>query len=55
MDRSFWLEPLPGSIPITIDGTLLDQRSLTPLLPGMKITIGSEQIHFDRVSQRYLD
>lgn len=55
MDRSFWLEPLPGSGPISIDGKSLSPRSLTPLSPGMEILFGSEAVKFDRPLQLYLD
>lgn len=55
MDRSFWLEPLPGCGPISIDGQALSPRSLTPLIPGMQIQFGTEVVRFDRPSQLYLD
>jgi len=55
IDRSFWLEPLPGADSITIDGVPAQARSLTPLAPGMQIQFGSEQATFDRPSQLYLN
>ena len=55
IDRSFWLEPLPGANPITIDGTLLRTRSLNALVLGMQIQFGSEVVTFDRPAQHYLD
>jgi hypothetical protein len=55
MDRSFWLERLPGSRPISVDETPLSLRTLTPLSPGMTIQFGSEVATFDRPAQLYLD
>ena len=55
MDRSFWLESLPGAIPISLDGTLLSPRTLTPLSPGMQVQFGNELATFDRTAQLYLD
>ena len=55
IDRSFWLESLPGNMPISIDGNSLAPRSLIPLSPGMEISIGTEIFRFDKVSQLYLD
>ena len=55
MDRSFWLEPLPGGGPISIDSQPLSPRSLTPLSPGMEIQFGTEVVRFDRPTQLYLD
>ena len=55
MDRTFWLEPLPGGGPISIDGQPLSPRSLTPLSPGMQILFGTEAAKFDRPMQLYLD
>ena len=55
IDRSFWLEPLPGCQPISIDDVALAPRSLHPLSPGMELRFGSELVRFDRPSQLYLD
>ncbi|MFM2093193.1 MAG: hypothetical protein RIS70_317, partial [Planctomycetota bacterium] len=55
IDRTFWLEPLPGALPITLDGFTLKPRSLNPLAPGMEIQFGSERARFDQPSQLYLD
>ena len=55
MDGTFWLEPLPGGGPISIDGQPLSPRSLTPLSPGMQILFGTEAAKFDRPMQLYLD
>lgn len=55
MDRSFWLEPLPGGGEIRLDGGLLRPRSLTPLSPGMRIQFDTESVKFDRASQLCLD
>jgi hypothetical protein len=55
IDRSFWLEPLPGGTAVTIDGTALPPRALTPLAPGMEMFFGEERVRFDRPSQLYLD
>ncbi len=55
MDRTFWLEPLSGGGPISIDGQPLGPRSLTPLSPGMQIMFGTEAAKFDRPMQLHLD
>ncbi|MFO0905762.1 MAG: hypothetical protein U0939_22330 [Pirellulales bacterium] len=55
MDESFWLEPLPGSQPISIDGVPADPRSLHPLSPGMQLVFDTESLRFDLPAQRYLD
>jgi hypothetical protein len=55
IDRSFWLEALPGGSPLAINGTLLPPRTLLPLSPGMEIRFGNEHARFDRPAQLYLD
>jgi hypothetical protein len=55
IDRSFWLEPMQTSIPITLDGIPLAPQTLTALSPGMEIIFGSERTRFDRPVQLYLD
>lgn len=55
IDRSFWLEALPGASPLTVDGMLLPPRTLLPLTPGMEIRIGNELVRFDQPAQLYLD
>ena len=54
MDRSFWLERIPGSGPIRVDDTALNPRALTPLSPGMRIQFGSEVATFDHPAQLHL-
>jgi hypothetical protein len=55
IDRSYWLEALPGSSPLTVDGNLLPPRTLLPLAPGMEIRFGNELVKFDKPAQLYLD
>ena len=55
LDRTFWLEPLTGGVPVIVDGTLAPAQTLAPLAPGMELQFGSEQVRFDRPSQLYLD
>lgn len=55
LDRTFWLEPLPGGLPVRVNGELAPPRELVPLSPGMEVKFGSEVARFDRPSQRYLD
>ncbi len=55
IDRMFWLEPLPGSTEISIDGVVLPVRALTHLSPGMEILFGSELLRFDRPTQLHLE
>ncbi len=55
MDRTFWLEPLTGGLPVTVDNAVTQPRTLVPLTPGMELQFGSEKVRFDRPSQLYLD
>jgi hypothetical protein len=55
IDRSFWIEPVVGCIPISVDGVILPPLTLTPLAPGMELQFGGERVRFDRPSQLYLD
>jgi hypothetical protein len=55
IDRMFWMESLPGSLDITIDGEVLPARSIAPLVPGMEVQFGHERLRFDRALQFYLD
>jgi hypothetical protein len=55
IDRTFWLERLPGAGPIKIDDEPLGIRQLCALSPGMKIVFGNETATFDRPRQLYLD
>ncbi len=55
MDRTFWLEPLTGGLPVTVDNAVTQPRTLVPLNPGMELQFGSEKVRFDRPSQLYLD
>lgn len=55
LDRTYWLEPLPGGVPITLSGAIVPAGSLVPLSPGMEMKFGSEQVRFDRPAQLHLD
>jgi hypothetical protein len=55
LDRTFWLEPLTGGLPVTVDNVVTPPRTLVPLTPGMELQFGSEKVRFDRPSQLYLD
>ena len=55
IDRSFWLEPLPGSLPITVDGNLISPLSLITLYPGMELRFGNEIVHFSQKAQLHID
>ncbi len=55
LDRSFWLEALPGGHSVCIDGTLLSPGTLAPLSPGMQVLFGTEVVRFDRPAQLDLD
>ena len=55
MDRSFWLEPLPGCLPVTIDGNRIPPLSLVALSPGMELRFGEESVRFDRKAQWFID
>lgn len=55
IDRSFWLEPLPGSLPILIDGIHVPPLSLVCLCPGMELTFGNEGVRFANPTQLFLD
>lgn len=55
IDRSFWLEVLPGSKLIQIDGVAIADRSLVSLVPGMQLQFGSEVFRFDKPAQLHLD
>jgi len=54
IDRGFWLETLPLSVPILVDGQLLNHPTLIPLSPGQEIVIGSEVLRFGHPSQLHL-
>ena len=55
LDRTFWLEPLTGGLPVTVDNVVTQPQTLVPLTPGMELQFGSEKVRFDRPSQLYLD
>ncbi len=55
MDRSFWIEVLPGAAAVKIDGEQLNPATLTPLCPGMTIQFGDETVRFDKPTQLHLD
>lgn len=55
IDRTFWLEPVVGSLPVRVDGTPVPPRSLVALSPGMTLEFGKELATFERPSQLYLD
>jgi hypothetical protein len=55
IDRMFWMESLPGSLDVSIDGEVLKARSMAPLVPGMEIQIGNEKLRFDHALHLYLD
>jgi hypothetical protein len=55
LDRTFWLEPLTGGLPVTVDNVVTPPRTLVPLTPGMGLQFGSEKVRFDHLSQLYLD
>ena len=55
IDRTYWLEPLAGGLPVTVDGVVMQPQTLVPLTPGMELQFGSEKVRFDRPSQLYLD
>lgn len=55
LDRSFWLEALPGGHLVCIDGTPLSSGTVAPLSPGMQILFGTEVVRFDRPAQLDLD
>ena len=54
IDRSFWLERLPGTTPVTVNDQQLPLHQLTPLSPGMSIAFGSEKATFQRPSQIHI-
>lgn len=54
IDHSFWLEPLSGGEPISVDGNAIRPPSLIQLSPGMEIRMGTETARFDRFSQSCL-
>lgn len=54
LDRSFWLEPLSGGLPVTIDDQPLHPGSLQCLSPGMVIRFGNEIARFEKPSQLHL-
>jgi hypothetical protein len=55
VDRTFWLERLPGAEPIEVDGVALGVRQLAALSPGTKLVFGKEIATFDRPRQIDLD
>ena len=55
IDRSFWLEVLPGTKLIQVDGMKISAGSLIPLVPGMLLQFGNEVLRFERPAQLYLD
>lgn len=54
IDRTFWLERLPGAGLIEVDGTALAERQLVALSPATKVVFGKEVATFDRPKQLYL-
>lgn len=55
LDRTFWLEPLPGGRPVVVDGATVPPRTLVALAPGMEVQFGEERVRIDRPAQLYLD
>ena len=55
VDRSFWLQPLPGCLPVMVDGVPILPHSLVALSPGMEIRFGNEAVRFNRKAQLHLD
>ncbi|MGZ0174381.1 MAG: hypothetical protein ACKVHE_33170 [Planctomycetales bacterium] len=51
LDRTFWLERLPGKATVSVDGKELPPYQLTALNPGMSISFGVETATFESVSQ----
>jgi hypothetical protein len=51
LDRTFWLERLPGKATVSVDGKELPPYRLTALNPGMSISFGVETATFESVSQ----
>lgn len=54
IDRSFWIERMPGSASITVDGAVLHPNSIIPLAPGATIEFSGESITFERSEQLHL-
>ncbi len=55
MDRTFWLEVLPGADRVQINDEPLAPAALVPLVPGMEIQFGTERARFDKPAQIHLD
>lgn len=55
IDRTFWLEPLPGGSTIRVDNEVVPPRHLLPLSPGMEIQFDRERTRFDHPTQWCLD
>jgi hypothetical protein len=55
IDRTFWLEPLPGDSTIRVDNEVVPPRHLLPLSPGMEIQFDRERTRFDHPTQLCLD
>ena len=55
IDRSFWLQPLAGCLPVMVDGVSIPPFSLVALSPGMTIYFGDESVRFDHKAQMHLD
>jgi hypothetical protein len=51
LDRTFWLERLPGKTTVCVDGEELHPCRLAALNPGMSISFGVETATFSTVSQ----
>ena len=54
IDRSFWIERMPGSDSLSVDGKDLQPRAVTPLAPGATLEFSGESATFERSGQLHL-